>query len=308
MPNFLSREAQSLLRALFKRVPENRLGFGPAGHKNVRAHAFFASIDWAKLARREIQPPFQPTVTSDATYYFDTEFTKKSPRGECGRPACRPAARRRLARQAGLHHGARAVPRLQLRGRAHPGGGGASRPDRPTLAGQGPAPGAACAPAQPRPARQGLLRRGLRAARADRRRLLQRLPPLHAPGQPHRLRGQGGCGARPDLPRPADHRQGQAGPVRGGGHPAAAQPPPEHRAAGGGVRGRRARVPGAGAVPGRRAARPHHQPPPDRAVRGRHRARAGQHPGPPALQHGERARSTDQLPLPRCLLRWCTGT
>lgn len=82
MPTFLSREAQSLLRALFKRVPENRLGYGPDGHKNIKGHPFFQTIDWDKLFKREIQPPFQPTVTNDATYYFDTEFTKKSAKGK----------------------------------------------------------------------------------------------------------------------------------------------------------------------------------------------------------------------------------
>ncbi|CAD5209113.1 unnamed protein product [Bursaphelenchus xylophilus] len=78
MPTFLSREAQSLLRALFKRVPENRLGYGPDGLRNIKNHIFFQTIDWKKLEAREIQPPFQPTITSDATYYFDSEYTKKS--------------------------------------------------------------------------------------------------------------------------------------------------------------------------------------------------------------------------------------
>lgn len=82
MPNFLSREAQSLLRSLFKRVPENRLGYGPSGHKQIKEHVFFSTIDWQKLYRREIQPPFQPTLTSDVTCYFDSEFTHKSPIGK----------------------------------------------------------------------------------------------------------------------------------------------------------------------------------------------------------------------------------
>ena len=38
MPQFLSPEAQSLLRVLFKRNPQNRLGHGPQGIDNIKAH------------------------------------------------------------------------------------------------------------------------------------------------------------------------------------------------------------------------------------------------------------------------------
>lgn len=46
MPQFLSPEAQSLLRVLFKRNPLNRLGYGPNGIDNIKAHPFFKSINW----------------------------------------------------------------------------------------------------------------------------------------------------------------------------------------------------------------------------------------------------------------------
>jgi ribosomal protein S6 kinase alpha-1/2/3/6 len=48
MPEFLSTEAQSLLRALFKRNPANRLGAGPLAVNEIKYHAFFASINWNK--------------------------------------------------------------------------------------------------------------------------------------------------------------------------------------------------------------------------------------------------------------------
>ena len=44
MPEFLSAEAQSLLRALFKRNPANRLGAGSAGSAEIRLHPFFAQV------------------------------------------------------------------------------------------------------------------------------------------------------------------------------------------------------------------------------------------------------------------------
>lgn len=83
MPQFLSPEAQSLLRALFKRNPQNRLGAGERGIEDVKMHPFFASIDFAKLYRREIPPPFKPAVTrADDAFYFDQEFTSKTPKGK----------------------------------------------------------------------------------------------------------------------------------------------------------------------------------------------------------------------------------
>lgn len=82
MPSFLSPQAQSLLRALFKRIPSHRLGYGPNGMAQIKAHPFFASVDWDKLLAREIEPPFRPTLTAaDETHYFDPEFTKETPRG-----------------------------------------------------------------------------------------------------------------------------------------------------------------------------------------------------------------------------------
>ena len=41
MPTFLSPEAQSLLRALFKRNPTNRLGSGPNGIEDIKVEEAF---------------------------------------------------------------------------------------------------------------------------------------------------------------------------------------------------------------------------------------------------------------------------
>ncbi|XP_062841638.1 ribosomal protein S6 kinase alpha-3 isoform X2 [Trichomycterus rosablanca] len=81
MPQFLSPEAQSLLRNLFKRNPANRLGAGPDGVEEIKRHQFYASIDWNKLFRRELYPPFKPASgRPDDTFYFDPEFTAKTPK------------------------------------------------------------------------------------------------------------------------------------------------------------------------------------------------------------------------------------
>ncbi|XP_060090035.1 ribosomal protein S6 kinase alpha-3 isoform X1 [Heteronotia binoei] len=87
MPQFLSPEAQSLLRMLFKRNPANRLGAGPDGVEEIKRHHFFSTIDWNKLYRREINPPFKPaTGRPEDTFYFDPEFTAKTPKDSPGIP------------------------------------------------------------------------------------------------------------------------------------------------------------------------------------------------------------------------------
>jgi len=87
MPQFLSPEAQSLLRALFKRNPANRLGGGANGINDIKNHPFFASIDWDKLMTKKITPPFQPTVVADDTFHFDTEYTSRTPKDSPAVPA-----------------------------------------------------------------------------------------------------------------------------------------------------------------------------------------------------------------------------
>ncbi|KAG5843681.1 ribosomal protein S6 kinase alpha-3 isoform X1 [Anguilla anguilla] len=87
MPQFLSGEAQSLLRNLFKRNPGNRLGAGPDGVEEIKRHPFYSTIDWNKLYRRELSPPFKPASgRPDDTFYFDPEFTAKTPKDSPGVP------------------------------------------------------------------------------------------------------------------------------------------------------------------------------------------------------------------------------
>ncbi|UJR28186.1 hypothetical protein I4U23_009439 [Adineta vaga] len=86
MPTYPSLEAQSLLRMLFKRNPANRLGAGPDGFRNIQNHPFFASIDWNKLYKKQVEPPFIPPIHSDFAHYFDKEFTCKTPTDSPGIP------------------------------------------------------------------------------------------------------------------------------------------------------------------------------------------------------------------------------
>lgn len=48
----------------------------------IKTHPFFSTIDWDKLYHKQIEPPFKPAVSrADDAYYFDSEFTSKTPKG-----------------------------------------------------------------------------------------------------------------------------------------------------------------------------------------------------------------------------------
>ncbi|GAA6051782.1 hypothetical protein JCM3770_004969 [Rhodotorula araucariae] len=57
-------ELKDLLLKLLERDPEKRLG-SKGGASAIQAHPFFSTIDWAKLARRQISPPYKPPTHAD---------------------------------------------------------------------------------------------------------------------------------------------------------------------------------------------------------------------------------------------------
>nr|CCA21231.1 protein kinase putative [Albugo laibachii Nc14] len=77
-PPYVSRHAESIIRQLLNRNPKERLGAN--GCSDVKTHPFFEDIDWDKLLRKEIQPPFRPCHTAmnngEAPLNFDSEFTR----------------------------------------------------------------------------------------------------------------------------------------------------------------------------------------------------------------------------------------
>lgn len=79
-PSYISATARQLLQALFQREPEQRLGGGPRDSEEVKEHPWFATMDWDRLARKELVPPFIPTSDGTATVrYVDDEFTRMPP-------------------------------------------------------------------------------------------------------------------------------------------------------------------------------------------------------------------------------------
>ncbi|CAI4223048.1 unnamed protein product [Auanema sp. JU1783] len=75
-PSKLSPEAKNLLSGLLVKEPANRLGGGTDDALEICQHPFFNGLDWGRLYRKEIEPPYKPMVQSETdTSYFDAEFT-----------------------------------------------------------------------------------------------------------------------------------------------------------------------------------------------------------------------------------------
>jgi len=81
-PPYLSANAKSFLAALLERSPKQRLGGADNDATDVKKHPFFEGLDWAKLMKRELTPPFKPTVTEGPldTTNIDDEFKQETPR------------------------------------------------------------------------------------------------------------------------------------------------------------------------------------------------------------------------------------
>lgn len=54
--------ARDLLQGLLEVDPVRRLGSGPAGWSDVKAHPWFAGVAWDAVAKRALTPPLVPPV------------------------------------------------------------------------------------------------------------------------------------------------------------------------------------------------------------------------------------------------------
>ena len=76
LPPSLSSDAKNLLRGLLTKDPTKRLGSGESDVEDIKRHPFFKSIDWGKLQRGEVNPPWRPQISgSNDTSQFDATFT-----------------------------------------------------------------------------------------------------------------------------------------------------------------------------------------------------------------------------------------
>ncbi|XP_054276340.1 putative protein kinase C delta type homolog isoform X6 [Macrosteles quadrilineatus] len=75
-PRFITLEAKRILMQLLEKEASKRLGSCENGALEVMAHPFFNGLDWDRLERRELVPPFKPNVKHPLdVHYFDKHFT-----------------------------------------------------------------------------------------------------------------------------------------------------------------------------------------------------------------------------------------
>lgn len=80
MPKYLSKDARSLFLGLLERDPGRRLGSSKEDASEIKEHAFFKGLDFEKLLRKEVVPPYKPKVVekTDCTN-IEAEFTAEVP-------------------------------------------------------------------------------------------------------------------------------------------------------------------------------------------------------------------------------------
>jgi len=75
IPDIFSDEAKDLISKLLERDPNQRF----KDPNLIKQHTFFSNIDFVKLSKKEITPPFIPNVLSpDDVGNIDSEFLEES--------------------------------------------------------------------------------------------------------------------------------------------------------------------------------------------------------------------------------------
>ncbi|KAH0792239.1 AGC family protein kinase [Histomonas meleagridis] len=79
-PSSMSAEAKDFVSKLLDRNPSTRLGSSDKDVEEIKAHPFFAAIDWKAVYDKKYEPEWIPPIT-DATdvSQFDDEFTSETP-------------------------------------------------------------------------------------------------------------------------------------------------------------------------------------------------------------------------------------
>ncbi|ROT62453.1 Serine/threonine-protein kinase Sgk3 [Penaeus vannamei] len=79
----VSKKARAILEGLLQKDPHDRLGAGLLDGEDVKKDEFFKDIDWDKVEKRALTPPFVPSVSSETdTRNVDPMFTKEAVIGQ----------------------------------------------------------------------------------------------------------------------------------------------------------------------------------------------------------------------------------
>ena len=61
LPVYVTPDAQDLIRKLLRRPVSRRLG-SHEGASEIKTHPFFKGVNWSEVYKKNVQPPFVPTV------------------------------------------------------------------------------------------------------------------------------------------------------------------------------------------------------------------------------------------------------
>uniref|UniRef100_A0A665XBR5 non-specific serine/threonine protein kinase n=1 Tax=Echeneis naucrates TaxID=173247 RepID=A0A665XBR5_ECHNA len=101
-PSMIGPTAQDLLKKLLVKDPHKRLGSGPRGAEDIKAHSFFKGLNWAELAQKKVPSPFKPELKSELDVgNFAEEFTGMDP---VYSPASTPPSTDRLFQESQFFH------------------------------------------------------------------------------------------------------------------------------------------------------------------------------------------------------------
>jgi len=80
-PQYLTRDASSLISGLCYKDSTKRFGCTSKGTQDIKKHPFFKLINWKKMLNQEIKPPFRPETKNGKLDIsnFDTKWTKLTP-------------------------------------------------------------------------------------------------------------------------------------------------------------------------------------------------------------------------------------
>uniref|UniRef100_A0A3B3HN72 non-specific serine/threonine protein kinase n=1 Tax=Oryzias latipes TaxID=8090 RepID=A0A3B3HN72_ORYLA len=71
---------KDLLKKLLVKDPHKRLGSGPRGAEDIKAHPFFKGLNWEDLAKKQVVAPFKPELKNELDVgNFSEEFTGMDP-------------------------------------------------------------------------------------------------------------------------------------------------------------------------------------------------------------------------------------
>jgi len=89
IPDYVDELARDIIRKFLDRNPDTRL----KDIEEIKKHRWFSWIDWEKLFRKEMEPPYIPHVSKDSIEMIDENFTNMDIKQALGETNAVPAGK-----------------------------------------------------------------------------------------------------------------------------------------------------------------------------------------------------------------------